>query len=117
MSNLKLPEMSLKNLLKLAPSDGDWKKIANATWIRRQGDIDPYVEVKHHHTIIASINAKVLMVTNGGFHTLTTAKRLNQIVRDNGVEDRWIGIRQGDMYALGPDRKPVGHLPTSFVIN
>lgn len=93
MSNLKLPAMDYANLRKLALARPDkvWVPIAYRTWVHlAQHDT---VEVKHHDTVIASINRDMVEVTHGGYHTRTTANRLNAIVYANcGF---WVGIKNG----------------------
>jgi hypothetical protein len=102
MSNLKLPTMSYENLSSLAPRDGSWKKVAYATWIRHIFIGNGIVEVKHHASIIATITKKRVVLDNHGYNTPTTSNRLNRIVRDNGITDRWVGIKQYSMGVRGP---------------
>lgn len=106
MSNLKLPRMSFDNLATMKfPASG---KIAHNTWIRRFPDC---VEVIYHATVIAIIYRDNVVISNGGWHTVTTANRLNAITRDNGMG--YVNIRQGEMFytpkggKLGPDSSPV----------
>ena len=106
MSNLSLPLMSFDNLAKMrVPASG---KIAHNTWIRRNSDS---VEVIYHTTVIAVIYRDRVVISNGDWHTRTTANRLNAILRDNGYGS--VNIRQGEMFytpnggKLGPDSSPV----------
>lgn len=106
MSNLKLPCMSFENLSTMKfPASG---KIAHNTWIRRFPDC---VEVIYHATVIAIVYSDKVAISNGGWHTVTTANRLNAITRDNGLG--YVNIRKGEMFYtpnggnLGPDSSPV----------
>lgn len=98
MSNLKLPCMSFDNLAKMkVPASG---KIAHNTWIRRNSDS---VEVIYHATVIAIIYRDRVVISNGDWHTVTTANRLNAITRDNGYG--YVNIRNGEMlYTAKGDR-------------
>lgn len=106
MSNLKLPRMSFDNLSTMnVPASG---KIAHNTWIKRFSD---RVEVTYHSTVIAIIYRDNVVISNGDWHTVTTANRLNAITRDNGFG--FVNIRNGEMLytpnggKLGPDSAPV----------
>jgi hypothetical protein len=109
MSNLQLPRMSFDNLATMkVPASG---KIAHNTWIRRNSDC---VEVLYHTTVIAIIYRDRVEISNGDWHTVTTANRLNAITRDNGMG--YVNIRQGEMLytpkggKVGPDSVMVaGH--------
>ena len=91
MSNLQLPCMSFENLSTMkVPASG---KIAHNTWIRRNPDS---VEVIYHTTVIAIIYSDIVIISNGGWATRTTADRLNAITRDNGLG--YVNIRNGEMF-------------------
>lgn len=106
MSNLKLPCMSFDNLASMrVPASG---KIAHNTWIKRfPGSVD----VIYHTTVIATVYRDKVAISNGGWHTVTTANRLNAITRDNGYG--YVSIRNGEMLytakgdRIGPDSSPV----------
>lgn len=94
MSNLKLPAMDYANLRKLALARPDkfWVPIAYQTWVAL---VDNKVQVKHHDTVIATVDSTKVVVTHGGYHTRTTANRLNAIVYANcGF---WVGIKRGEL--------------------
>ena len=106
MSNLQLPLMTFENLATMkVPASG---KIAHNTWIRR---FPGSVEVIYHTTVIAVIYRDKVAISNGDWHTVTTANRLNAITRDNGLGH--INIRNGEMLytadgdKVGPDSVPV----------
>lgn len=118
MSNLKLPTMSYESLFKLAPTNGDWKKIAYATFVRRGTIGGSVIQVKHHETVIANLTKEFFEIHNGGYNTPTTANRLNRIVRDNGITDRWVGIKQYSMRVSDKDGKTVTEMfPVTFQRN
>ena len=102
MSNLKLPCMSFDNLSTMRVPRSS--KIAHNTWIRRNAD---NVEVIYHMTVIAIIYRDRVLISNGDWATITTANRLNAIMRDNGFG--YVSIRQGEMFytpkngKFGPD--------------
>lgn len=81
MSNLKMPAMDYANLRKLTGLRGSWTKIAYKTWVRMTDDAT--VEVKHHNSVIANVSATKTVFNNHGYHTKTTADRLNRIVFAN----------------------------------
>jgi hypothetical protein len=82
--------MSFDNLSTMrVPASG---KIAHNTWVRRNADS---VEVIYHTTVIAVIYRDRVVISNGDWHTRTTADRLNAILRDNGMG--CVNIRQGEM--------------------
>jgi len=93
MSNLKLPTMSFYNLCKIAiPAKGEWKKIAYETYVRyrvRESDngLRQFIaiDVRHHHTVIATIQDKTVTLDNGGYVSSTTTNRMNRVLRDNRV--------------------------------
>ena len=94
MSNLKLPSLEYANLRKLALARPDkfWVPIAYKTWVAL---VDNRVQVKHHDTVIATVDSTKVVVTHGGYHTRTTANRLNAIVYANcGF---WVGIKNGEL--------------------
>lgn len=82
MSNLKLPAMDYHNLRQLANAgNGEaWTKIAYQTWIRRDG---AEIHVKHHNSVIARVSLTKTVIDNHGYHTTTTANRLDRIVYAN----------------------------------
>ena len=90
--------MSFDNLTTMhVPASG---KIAHNTWIKRYAD---RVEVIYHATVIAVIYRDRVVISNGDWHTVTTANRLNAIMRDNGLGS--VNIRQGEMlYTAKGDR-------------
>lgn len=118
MSNLKLPDMSFKNLYKILPHNDEWTKIAYATYARvRSADIDVEVsiQVKHHDTIIATIwgntdhfAVRSIELNNGGYISSTTTNRLNEIAYDNTDPGYkvWVARKNGLQvfrYQSGPD--------------
>lgn len=93
MSNLKLPSLEYANLLKLANAGESWVKIGYQTWVRRNSEHSVRVDIRHHDTTIATVNATVVVVSHRNYHTSTTANRLNKIVFENcGF---WVGIKDG----------------------
>lgn len=93
MSNLKLPAMDYANLRKLTGLRGTWTKIAYQTWVRMADDAT--VEVKHHDSIIARVSLTKTVIDNHGYHTVTTANRLNRIVYAN--TGMYVCIHQREM--------------------
>ena len=83
MSNLNLPAMDYANLCKLANKGTKWVKIGYQTWVRRDEESDHVVKVKHHNSIIANVSETKTVFNNHGYHTKTTADRLNRIVFAN----------------------------------
>lgn len=93
MSNLKMPDMSFKNLYEILPHNGEWTKIAYATYARvLDDDIDRVIriQVRHHATTIATIwgskdtgIVRSIELNNGGYVTATTTERLSAITYDN----------------------------------
>lgn len=107
MSNLKLPDMSYSSLIELTSDSGDkWKKIAYATFIRRCPVHSSEVMVKHHDSVIATINGGAIEMDNHGYHSSTTSNRLNKIARDNDLEF-FIAIRNFEMVLLNSERKVI----------
>ena len=104
MSNLKLPAMEYANLRKLALARPDkfWVPIAYKTWVAL---VDNRVQVKHHDTVIATVDSTKVIVTHRGYHSSTTANRLNKIVYQNcGF---WVGIKNGSLELRFKDGKPL----------
>lgn len=114
MTNLKLPEMSFKNLSKLAPSNGNWKKIAYATYVRNVLIGQGIVEVKHHNSVIANIFELGVDLDNHGYNSRSTAHRMNQILRDNGVHDKSISMRKDLIVVLDREGEKAGDIPAYF---
>ena len=84
MTNLIFPNASYESLMRqLEPTGGEVKKIAYKT----QAAIDRRVNVAiwHHGHLIAFLGKGFVRLSNAGYHTRTTADRLNRIARDNGV--------------------------------
>lgn len=118
MSNLKMPDMSFKNLYEILPHNGEWTKIAYATYARVCGtdiDVEVSIQVKHHDTIIATIwgnsdhyAVNLIELNNGGYVTATTTERLSAITYDNtdpGYK-MWVARKNGNQvfrYQSGPD--------------
>jgi hypothetical protein len=84
MTNLKMPNMSYDNLRELLEgSRGKTKKIAYATHARlSEGGV---VYVYHHGNTIAAVQPDRVSMSNAGYHTKTTAHRLDLIAYANGV--------------------------------
>lgn len=96
MSNLKLPDISYSNLVQIAGDD--WKKIAYETYAKRVPNYErglTAVYVRHFNSTIAIVLPDVVVVDNHGYHTRTTANRLNEIVFSN--TGHHIGITKGVM--------------------
>lgn len=84
MSNLSLPKMTfvtLNAMLSNAEEAGRQSqlKIAYETTIERGAGI----VVRHHGNPIAAIGRDFFTLGNGGWNSVTTANRLNHILRDN----------------------------------
>lgn len=99
MSNLKLPEMNYSNLAKLTGIRGTWTKIGYKTFIRMADNRT--VEVKHFDSVIAQVSLTKTVIDNHGYHTSTTANRLNRIVFANtGMH---VQIKNREMVVRYPD--------------
>ena len=84
MTNLKMPNMSHDNLRELLEgSGGKPKKIAYASHAMMWED--ETIAVYHHENLIAAILPDIVRLTNAGWHTKTTAHRLDLIAYANGV--------------------------------
>ena len=102
MSNLQLPTMSYENLSTL--SVGSSGKIGYATHIDRDEERER-ITVFHHGHPISIIGRDWVTLDNCGYHTRTTADRLNRIATANGIGR--VGIRQGVMRFTPADGEPV----------
>ena len=109
MSNLNLPEMDYYTLRQIANSDRNsgkpWVKIGYQTFIRLDGS---HVLVRHHDTVIADISTTQVYLYHGGYHSPTTANRLNKILFANcgfhvGIKNRTLEVR----YPNTDTRKPL----------
>ncbi len=102
MSNLKLPNLSYSNLQEIL-STKSRVRIAYATEVMRAyvGKQESMV-LLHHDNIIASMpDADTLYIDNHGWHSRTTAQRIDRILMDNGFGPQVrVGIRQGEMATL-----------------
>lgn len=100
MSNLKLPNMSytaLKNMH--IPRSG---KIAYATTLETHTEEPETLIVRHHGNPIAVIAPWSVTVDNCGWHTVTTANRIDRILFDNGTKFR-CAIKGGRMILRNTD--------------
>lgn len=97
MSNLKLPNMSYRNLYNLTSdvTKGDEIKLAYATTVRRSEHDEQAIQVLHHGNLIAVMFPTFIRLSNGGWDSKTTAMRLNRIVRDNNIAAH-VSLRKGD---------------------
>jgi len=100
MSNLKLPSLEYANLLKLASAGESWVKIGYETYVRRDSESSHVVKVRHHSTVIANVSATKVQAFSGGYHSTTTANRLNRIIYPNcgfhiGIKNGALEIRYG----------------------
>lgn len=95
MSNLNLPKMSFDNLNRLL-GNRTAKTLAYATTAERDGDRT--IIVRHHGNAIATISDDVVTLSTAGWHSRTTANRLNAILAALELPGRYgIGITQGQM--------------------
>lgn len=94
MSNLNLPNMSYESL-----RDTPAGKLAYATTLTHvQGsDTGHFLEcqVRHHGNLIARIRKDEIEISNCGWHSPTTANRLNKVAVDNRAGS--VGIKDGMM--------------------
>ena len=100
MSNLKLPALDYANLIKLANNGDTWVKIGYQTSVRREPGNFAAVQLRHHDTVIATVTSTHTIVTHGGYHSKTTADRLNRVVYANtgfhiGIKNFELEIRYG----------------------
>ena len=96
MSNLQLPVMSYENLSALKV--GKTGKIGYATHIDQD---DKAVTVFHHGHPIALLTPNCIELNNRGYHTRTTADRLNRVATANGAGH--VRIRDGVMQFVNND--------------
>jgi len=59
---------------------------------------DGYLKVILHSTTIYKERDNVLILNNGGWVTLTTTRRMNQVLNDFGHSNLRVFRRNGDMY-------------------
>jgi hypothetical protein len=84
MSNLKLPDMSYSNLMKLTSSTGDkWRKVAYETYVRRSTVNPKTVEVKHHNSVIGTLTEFGLNLDNNDWVSKTTTHRMHALATAN----------------------------------
>lgn len=101
MSNLKLPDMSYSNLMKLTAATGDkWRKVAYETYVKRQ---DNDVLVKHHSSVIARVSESHTILDNNGYVSSTTTGRMHAIATAN--TDYKVAIRNRSQALLDWDCK------------
>lgn len=109
MSNLNLPEMDYYTLRQIANSDRNsgkpWAKIGYQTWIRRDG---AHVLVKHHDTVIADISQTAVKLFHEGYHSSTTANRMNRILYANCGHH--VGIKNGSLEVRYPKSNTTARL-------
>lgn len=92
MSNLKLPNLSYNNLKALAAGRYN-KQIAYATTAT---DNDVLITVSHHGNEIADVTPDDVTLFTAGWHSQTTAARLNRLLIDNLPNTPYrVGIRDG----------------------
>lgn len=123
MSNLSLPKMThvtLTNMLLNAEAKGKRGplKIAYETTIERTPGTNHNILVRHHGNPIADIGPDFFTLDNAGWHSVTTANRLNHILRDNqttlpirtpdspSLTDRlwyFVHVKNGEMLLSGRD--------------
>lgn len=116
MSNLTLPKMTydtLRGMLSNARLKGKYKvKIAYETTIEFSSMQDQTIIVRHHGNPIAEIGKDFFTLDNAWWHSVTTANRLNQILKDNqtslpsdpAVTDRlwyFVHVKDGEMLLSG----------------
>ncbi len=101
MPNLKLPNLSHASLTAIL-SDLKLKRtrLAYATWAALNADGS--VSVTHHDSIIAVIDQDSVALNSHGWDSMTTAQRMDRVLRDNGYSER-ISIRQGELTLLDGD--------------
>lgn len=98
MSNLNLPTLTVANLNNLRHNDNR-RNLAFATVSHRFWDdnsADYGYMIQHHRSIIADIRLDRIAIGNAGWHSRTTADRLNRVLRHNGVPGH-VRILQGRM--------------------
>lgn len=102
MSNLNLPKMTYATIAGMLDRSGrESVKLAFKTTAERYPlPNNPSVVVSHHKSGIAIIGRHAITLTNAGWHSRTTADRLNAILRDNGLELYSIRIKEGRMQLL-----------------
>lgn len=115
MSNLNLPNMSYDSLINRKPG-----KIAYETHLahKRHGVTGEVLEcqVRHHGSLIARIRKNEIEISNSGWHSPTTANRLNTIALDNRAGA--VGIKGGIMeHFMAWTRGPRGGLKRHNPIN
>lgn len=112
MSNLKLPNLSYSNIRAILADSGKSRvKIAYATEVMQE----PLgVAVLHHGNIIARVYppAGTLTVDTCGWDSVTTAARLDKVLRDNGVPYR-VAIRKGETRLLTRELAIISTLTTA----
>lgn len=121
MSNLSLPKMTyvtLSGMLSNAEAKGKFNplKIAYETTIERlprtvNGTPRYVILVRHHRNPIAEIGPDYFTLDNAGWHSVTTANRLNRILRDNqtvlpndpNTDRLWyfVHVKRGEMLLSG----------------
>lgn len=98
MTNLKLPPLtydSLSAILAWQPCS----KIGYATTIERDYRYKDVISIVHHGSVIADVAPNEVFLRKVGYHSQTTAHRLNRVCVDNGLETR-VGFRKGWMCML-----------------
>jgi hypothetical protein len=98
VTNLKLPPLtydSLSQILAWQP----WSKIGYATTIERDYRYKEVISIVHHGAVIADVSPGEVFLRQVGYHSQTTAHRLNRVCVDNGLETR-VGFRKGWMCML-----------------
>lgn len=116
MSNLTLPKMTydtLRGMLANARLKGKHRvSIAYETTIEFSSMQDQTIVVRHRGNPIAEIGKDFFTLDNAGWHSVTTANRLNQILKDNqttlptdpAVTDRlwyFVHVKDGEMLLSG----------------
>ena len=100
MSNLKLPELTYESLCELANKGDRWVKIGYETHVRRDAESPHVVKIRHHSTVIANVSATKVVLYHGGYHSRTTADRLNRILYPNCGHH--VGMKNGSLEVRYP---------------
>lgn len=129
MSNLNLPKMTyatLNNMVLNAQAKGNYGRVKIAYETTAEKLPKGSILVRHHKNPIAEIGQDFFTLDNANWNSITTANRLNHILRDNQTTlpaeeaDRLyyhVAIRQGLMVLTGwnyaTKQKVLCHFSTS----
>ena len=98
MTNLKLPPLTYDSLNALL-AGRPYRKIGYATTVERDYRYKDIISIVHHGAVIADVSQGEVYLRQAGYHSQTTAHRLNRVCVDNGLETR-VGFRKGWMCML-----------------